>query len=149
MTQPSRVIYLPTGIMPPPQPQPAVTPGVPFDRTFFQQVLPQAIPAFCQQVGCDMPVVELLTVDGTTHYVIGISGVSDTWVALHTTQPDHAHPVQTFIPYQTIFRVEIHPADDEKRRHLGFLAQPPEADTTAGELPPTDRLKPRATARKG
>jgi hypothetical protein len=135
--------------MPAPQPQPAVTPGVPFDRTFFQHVLPQSIPAFCQQVGCDMPVVELLTVDGTTHYVVGISGVSDTWVALHTAQPDHAHPVQTFIPYQTIFRVEIHAADDEKRRHLGFLAQPPEAGSTSEQVSPEARLKARAIARKG
>jgi hypothetical protein len=67
-----------------------------------------------------VPIVEVLTVDGVTHYVNGISGVSDQWVALQSAQPDHPHVMQVFVPYQTIFRVEIHPESDEKRRHLGF-----------------------------
>ena len=41
---------------------------------------------------------------------------------MHTTQPDHPHATQVFVPYQTIFRVEIHPEEDERRRHLGFLS---------------------------
>jgi hypothetical protein len=39
---------------------------------------------------------------------------------LQSAQPDHPHVMQVFVPYQTIFRVEIHPESDEKRRHLGF-----------------------------
>lgn len=126
MNQPSRVIYLPPGVVPPPaaaQPIPVNT-GVPFDRGFFEQVLPGAIAGFCKQVGCKVPVVELTTVDAMTHYVNGISGVSDQWVALTTSRPDHQHLVEVFIPYQTIFRVEIHPESDERRAHLGFVAAP-------------------------
>ncbi len=123
MTQPSRVIYLPPGVVAPQgpssPPMPA-TPGIPFDRTFFEKILPPSIQNFCQQVGCVVPIVEVLTVDGLTHYINGISGVSDQWVALQSAQPDHPHVMQVFIPYQTIFRVEIHPEHDEKRRHLGF-----------------------------
>ena len=126
MTQPSRVIYLPPGVTPAaaqPTQAPVAFPGIPFDRNFFEHILPQSIQSFCSQVECKVPVVELLTVDGTTHYVNGISGVSDQWVALHTAMPDHEHPVQVFIPYQTIFRVEIHPAENERRHRLGFLSE--------------------------
>ncbi len=127
MGQPSRVLYLPPGVTPPgptpgQMPPPQVMPsGIPFDRVFFEQVLPHSVAAFCQQIKCPTPVVELLTMDGTTHYVKGISGVSDSWVALHTTSPDHDHDVQVFIPFQTIFRVEVHPEDDDRRKRLGFV----------------------------
>jgi hypothetical protein len=126
MTQPSRVIYLPPGVVAPQGPSSPsipITPGIPFDRTFFEHILPPAIQGFCAQVECKVPIVEVLTVDGVTHYVIGISGVSDAWVALHTSRPDHPHPIQMFVPYQTIFRVEVHPEGDEKRRHLGFVTE--------------------------
>jgi hypothetical protein len=99
-----------------------LAPGVPFDRQFFEQVLPQSVAGFSQASKCDSPVVELLTVDGVTHYVKGVSGVSDSWVALHTTLPDHDHPVQVFVPYQTIFRMAVHPCDG-KRRSLGFVLE--------------------------
>ncbi len=122
MTQPSRVIYLPPGVAAPaaatPLPQ-AGPSGLPFDRHFFEQVLPQSVASFSAAANCGTPIVELLTVDGITHYVKGISGVSDVWVALHTTQPDHSHPIQVFVPYQTIFRLAIHPCDDE-RPTFGF-----------------------------
>lgn len=122
MTQPQRVIYLPPGVVPPTQPVAAAVPsGIPFDRTFFEQVLPPSIDAFCKQIDCKVPVVELFTVDGVKHYINGISGVADTWVALQTANLDHDHPTQVFIPYQTIFRVEIHPEEDAKRQKLGFL----------------------------
>lgn len=123
--QPQRVIYLPPGVLPPVQPtaQHTAINGVPFDRAFFEQVLPAAVAGFCSQVDCHIPVLELTTVDGMTHYVNGISGVADQWVALQTSLPDHPHPIQTFIPYQTIFRVEIHPEGDERRAHLGFLVE--------------------------
>ena len=122
MTQPSRVLYLPPGVAAPAGVAPAQPPqiGVPFDRTFFEQVLGQSIQAFCGQVSCTNPVVELLTVDGTTHYVKGISGIADNWIALHTTSPEHQDAIQVFIPYQTIYRVAIHPCDDE-RKPLGFV----------------------------
>lgn len=124
MTQPSRVIYLPPGVVAsaPAPTQPTGTPsGIPFDRNFFEHILPPSIAGFCQQTHCDVPVVEVSTVDGVTHYVNGISGLSDAWVALQTARPEHTHPTQVFIPYQTIYRVEIHPEDDEHRRHLGFV----------------------------
>jgi hypothetical protein len=124
MTQPSRVIYLPPGVVasaPAPTHPATAQPGVPFDRNFFENILPPSIAGFCQQTKRDVPVVEVTTVDGVTHYVNGISGLSDSWVALHTSRPEHTHPTQVFIPYQTIYRVEIHPEDDEHRRHLGFV----------------------------
>ena len=129
MGQPSRVIYLPTGVAAPSMAQPVPPPtasGVPFDRAFFQQILPAAVNSFCTQVKCDRPVVELLTVDGARLFIQGISGVADSWVALQTTTEEHPHPIQVFVPYQTIFRVEVH-ACDNKRRPLGFLLnqQPP------------------------
>jgi len=120
------VIYLPPGVA---APQSAVGPqgssGVPFDRQFFEKVLGGAVRSFCEQAECGSPIVELLTTDGARHFVRGISGVTDTWVALHTQAEDHAHPIQVFIPYATIFRVEIHPDDDPRQRALGFI--PPAA----------------------
>ncbi|MBA4179086.1 MAG: hypothetical protein C0506_00715 [Anaerolinea sp.] len=88
---------------------------------FFEQVLPRAIQSFCSQTACPLPVLELMTVDGTTHYVNAIAGVADNWVALQTSSEDHQHPVQVFLPYNTIFRVEVHPEPDNGRGHLGFL----------------------------
>ena len=120
------MIYLPPGVVAPQGPSsppgPAF-PGVPFDMGFFQQILPAAIDGFCKQVGCKVPIVEVLTVDGVTHYVNGILGVADQWVALQTSRPDHEHVIQMFVPYQTIFRVEVHPESDERRRHLGFVTE--------------------------
>lgn len=124
MTQPQRVLYLPPGVVAGGSlPPPVVPNGLPFDRTFFEQVLPQAIQAFCSQTKCTMPVVELMTVDGTTHFVNGIVGVADQWVALQTSSESHQHVVQVFIPYSTVFRVEVHPAPDSARSHLGFLLE--------------------------
>lgn len=158
LTQPSRVIYLPPGVMPAgaqPSPTPASVPGIPFDRGFFQQVLPAAVDSFCKQAPCGTPVVEVLTVDGLTHYVKGISGVADSWVALHTSRPEHTHPVEVFLPYQTIFRVEIHGDADERRGHLGFIDTTPDGEAPQVKPPapavpeaPTPTSKPTA-ARKG
>ena len=123
MGQPSRVLYLPPGVVPGPQApaqQIVGQPGIPFDRTFFEQVLPSAIAEFSKQSGHERPMVELLTVDGMTHHVVGISGVADTWAALHTRVENHDHDVQIFVPYTTIFRLAIHGAEDE-RGHLGFV----------------------------
>lgn len=123
MTQPQHVLYLPPGVVPAASAihQQVMPNGLPFDRTFFEQVLPQSIQAFCSQTECTLPVVELLTVDGTTHFVNGIAGVSDQWVALQTSSEGHEHVVQVFLPYATIFRVEVHPSPDSTRSHLGFL----------------------------
>lgn len=123
MTQGQNVIYLPPGVAVAPSaaPQPAPS-GVPFDKAFFQGILPGSIKNFCEQAECDTPVVELWTTDGAKHFVKGISGVADQWVALHTEQEDHEHPVQVFLPYQTIYRVEIHPHKDHEQRRLGFIA---------------------------
>ena len=123
MTQPARVIYLPPGVVPSPAPAMA-TPGipnaVPFDRNFFEAILSPAIKSFCEQTECKVPIVELMTVDGDTHYINGVAGMTDSWVALHTSSVEHEHPAEVFIPYQTIFRVEIRPEPDEHRHHLGF-----------------------------
>ena len=123
MTQPQRVLYLPPGVVPgvSSQQQQALPNGPPFDRAFFEQFLPQAVQAYCNQLGCTHPVVELLTVDGTTHFVNGIVGVADQWVALQTSQEGHDHVKQVFLPYATVFRVEVHPSPDSKRNHLGFV----------------------------
>ncbi|MBI2765386.1 MAG: hypothetical protein HYX53_05660 [Chloroflexi bacterium] len=149
--QPSRVLYLPPGVAAA-APQAVAIPGLPFDRNFFQNILPQAIQSFCTQVECGVPVVELLTVDGTTHFVNGISGVSDQWVALHTSELDHEHVKQVFVPYQTIFRVEVHPAENERRHRLGFLlgAPRPMSVSTGPDAPavPPVNEKPRAAAKK-
>jgi len=124
MAQNPAVIYLPPGVLPAPVANAGSAPNaVPFDRNFFERVLPGAIDSFCKQTDCKTPMVELLTVDGTTHYVNGISGVSDSWVALHASRREHEHPVQVFVPFQTIFRVEIHPEPDSINTHLGFIGQ--------------------------
>jgi hypothetical protein len=123
MTQlPNSVIYLPPGVVPAAPPVPLHT-GIPFDRQFFEAVLPRAVDAFCKQVTCDTPRVELYTLDGSTHFVNGVSGVTDSWVALQTSREDHDHTSQVFVPYQTIFRVEIHPESDGARRKLGFILE--------------------------
>lgn len=122
MTQ--NVIYLPPGVIPAPAATPPSGPApsnIPFDRNFFEKVLPGAIDSFCTQTECRTPMVELLTVDGTTHFVNGISGVSDSWVALHASRKEHEHPMQVFVPFQTIFRVEIHPEPDTRMARLGFI----------------------------
>ncbi|MGI8926548.1 MAG: hypothetical protein ACR2HN_07865 [Tepidiformaceae bacterium] len=153
MVQTSSVIYLPPGVMATSNLQPpaaVVSPGVPFDRNFFENVLPQAIGSFCNQVVCKMPIVELRTVDGTTHYVNGISGVSDAWVALHTSLVDHEHPVQVFIAYQTIFRVEIHPDADGHNSRLGFVLTARSVSAgpaAAAVVAPTARAAKPAAAR--
>lgn len=119
---PETALFLPPGVVPP---APAVQPpagGPPFDRDFFEKVLPQAIKSFCTQVVCESPIVELYTVDGAKLFVKAISGVSDSWVALHPQREDHEHDIQVFIPYTTIYRVEVHPEDDDAQRRLGFLA---------------------------
>jgi hypothetical protein len=124
MTQPANVIYLPPGVIAPisQQPAPPIPSGVPFDKSFFEQILPASVLNFCQNTECDTPIVELWTVDGSRHFVKGISGVADSWVALHTQSSDHERPIQVFLPYQTIYRVEIHPEDDAQQRRLGFVA---------------------------
>ena len=147
MTQPQppgpstqRVIFLPPGVMPAPQPLPQqqVHPqaGLPFDRTFFEQVLPGSIASFCQQVKCTQPVVEVLTVDGVTHFVRGVSGLSDAWVALHTRVDNHDEDIQVFIPYASIFRVAIHPAEDDHKSTMGFLVANKGKASAAVKAPP-------------
>jgi hypothetical protein len=121
MTQmPNSVIYLPPGVVPAAPPAPLHT-GIPFDRQFVEAVRPRAVDAFCKQITCDTPRVELYTVDGATHFVNAVSGVTDSWVALQTSREDHDHTLQVFLPYQTIYRVEIHPESDGARRKLGFI----------------------------
>src|SRR4029078_9453095 len=144
MTQRSRVIYLPPGVVPGPTGPSAASPvntGIPFDRQFFEHVVPPAVSNFCKQIECQVPVLEVTTIDGTTHYVNGISGLADRWVALHTSRPDHPHPVEVFVAYQTIFRVEIHPEPDEKRHPLGFITGP-------AKEPETDHVAPVAAELK-
>ncbi len=119
---PETALFLPPGVVPPAQAVAPAPGGPPFDRNFFETTLPQAIQSFCTQVVCESPIVELYTVDGSKHFVKAISGVSDTWVALHTQREDHEHDVQVFLPYTTIFRVEVHPEEDDGQRRLGFLA---------------------------
>lgn len=118
------VLYLPPGVIPPVATQaPTGMPsGVPFDRTFFERILPQAIAAFCSQTHCNIPRVELLTVDGSSHFVTGIIAVTDSWVSLQVAEEEHDHAIQAFIPYTTIFRVEVHP-ETERRKHIGFIRQ--------------------------
>jgi hypothetical protein len=148
MAETSNVIYLPPGVVAPPLPMQHSN-GAPFDRAFFQQVLPQAVSAFCQQASCESPVVEVLTTDGTTLYVIGISGFTEAWVALHISEPDHDHPVQVFIPYQTVFRVEIHPASDIHEGRLGFVTAPVPAPSAPVETPPVPAAPIEALAERG
>jgi len=147
MAQPQQnLIYLPPGVMPPTQqaPAPVAAAGIPFDRPFFEQMLPQAIAVFSAQMTCDHPVVEVLTVDGTTHFVNGVTGLADAWVALHTSKKEHDHPVEVFVPYQTIFRVEVHPCSDESPRRLGFELNPSTAPVVmeAPKVAPEAPLEP-------
>jgi hypothetical protein len=145
MTQPTSVIYLPPGVVPAAPATPTGN-GIPFNRQFFEAFLPQAVNSFCKQVPCNIPRVEIYTADGATLYVNGISGVTDLWVALHTSREEHAGPVEVFLPYQTIYRVEIHPESNEARRHLGFLA--PANGATAPAVQPNAVAK-KASPAKG
>jgi hypothetical protein len=121
MSQTPSVIYLPPGVIPAgPATAASANPGVPFDRSFFERLLPEAVKVFCRSVDCQGPLVEVFTIDGTVHFVNAISGVTDTFVALQTSRESHDHTMQVFLPYQTIYRVEIHPESDENRRRLGF-----------------------------
>ena len=112
-------LVLPPGVAPPSRP-PAVS-GPAFDREFFQQVLPAAVKAYCDQVSCTVPMVELHTADGSRFFVRGISAVTDAWVALHTHDESTDDPIQVFVPYATILRVEVHSDLNPEQRRLGFL----------------------------
>tara|TARA_Y100000588_G_C13841722_1_gene748103 strand:+ start:310 stop:696 length:387 start_codon:yes stop_codon:yes gene_type:complete len=118
---PETALFLPPGVVQS-DPSPPVPSGPPFGRSFFENVLPQAINSFCTQVVCESPIVELYTVDGGRLFVKAISGVSDTWVALHTKREEYDQDVQVFIPYTAIFRVDVHPQEDNDQGGLGFLA---------------------------
>jgi hypothetical protein len=120
MTQPSSVIYLPPGVVPATPAAQRPVDGLPFGRQFFEAVLPRAVTAFCDSVECKIPRVELYTTDGATHFVNAVSGVTDLWVALQTRREGHDHSIEVFVPYQTIYRVEIHPESDENHGGLGF-----------------------------
>ncbi|MCY4618103.1 MAG: hypothetical protein OXD50_06045 [Chloroflexi bacterium] len=132
-------LILPPGAVPT---QPPPTPsGPPFDRNFFESVLPSAIQSYCSQVACTMPLVQLFTSDGARHYIRAISGVTDQWVALHTQEEVNEQPVQVFIPYATVIRVEIHPDLSPDLRRFGFLtdnAEPSAERITAGETDAPD-----------
>ena len=126
-------LILPPGAVPT---TPASSPsGPPFDRNFFESVLPNAIQSYCSQVSCTMPLVQLFTADGARHYIRAISGVSDQWVALHTQEEANEEPVQVFIPYVTVIRVEIHPDLSPDLRRFGFLTDstPPTEQIAAGD----------------
>ena len=83
-----------------------------------------------------MPLVQVFTADGARHYIRAISGVSDQWVALHTQEELNEQPVQVFIPYATVIRVEIHPDLSPDLRRFGFLtdAEPSTDQLGSGEL---------------
>lgn len=130
--------------MPMPAQQPQIAnPNVPFDRNFFENVLPQSVDNFCKQTNCGTPVVELYTIDGSKHFLKGVSGVSDTFVALHTHSEAHEHDMQIFLPYATIYRVEIHPEEDEQQRRMGFIP------AIKGSAPPPQDLRPAAEMKQG
>lgn len=112
-------LVLPPGVAPPSRPPSA--PGIAFDREFFEKVLPGAVQAYCSQVACTFPVVELRTIDGARFYIRAISAVSDTWVALHTQDESDDEASQVFLPYAAILRVEIHPDLSPEMRRVGFL----------------------------
>ena len=131
-------LILPPGAAPPTSP---TTSGPPFDRNFFESVLPSAVQSYCSQVACTMPLVQLFTADGARHYIRAISGVTDQWVALHTQEELNDQPVQVFIPYATVIRVEIHPDLSPDLRRFGFITDsspPPSAQIAAGEAVASD-----------
>jgi hypothetical protein len=123
---------------------------VPFDRQFFEAILPQAIGSFSQQIGCDQPLVQVLTVDGAQHFVKGVAGVSDAWVALHTQVEDTEQAVEMFVPYQTIFRVSIVPCEEHNRR-LGFIlsSRPTPTVSVPAVVPETPAKGERKAGRRG
>ena len=121
-------LILPPGVVS--QGQPAAS-GVPFNRDFFESVLPGAIQSYCTQVACTMPLVQLFTSDGSRHYIRAISAVSDLWVALHTQEELDEQPIQMFIPYVTIIRIEIHPDLTPDLRKFGFITAGMSAASTA------------------
>ena len=123
-------LILPAGAVQAPMPTSA---GPPFDREFFETVLPQAIQSYCTQVACTMPLVQVFTVDGLRHYIRGISGVTDQWVALHTQEELNEQPIQVFVPYATVMRVEIHPDLSPDLRRFGFLTDDLGADAEGDE----------------
>ena len=114
-------------------------PGPPFDRNFFESVLPGAIQSYCSQVACTMPLVQVFTADGARHYIRAISGVTDQWVALHTQEELNEQPVQVFVPYATVIRVEIHPDLSPDLRRFGFLT----------DSSPSTQIGPGATEASG
>lgn len=109
---------------------PSAGSGAAFGRDFFESVLPQSVQSYCNQVTCTSPVVEVYTIDGRKHYVRAVSAVSERWVALDT-QDDGDEPVQVFLPYETVLRVEIHADLTPEMRRLGFLTVPASASETA------------------
>lgn len=115
------VLYLPPGASRSPQPAPDGGANTPFNRAFFEEILPVAVAAFVEQAKTRGAVVELTTVDGVTHVVRGISGFHDAWIALHVTKAGHPHPIQAFIPYGTVLRVEVHPHSDDHPTRMGFV----------------------------
>ncbi len=130
-------------ILPPGAAQPTMPTASrpPFDRSFFETVLPQAIQSYCSQVACAMPLVQVFTTDGLRHYIRGISGVTDQWVSLHTQEELNEQPVQVFIPYATVMRVEIHPDLSPDLRRFGFLTESlptPVTEIGIGEAESTD-----------
>lgn len=138
---PNNVIYLPPGVMPPAaSPVPGAS-GIPFDRQFFERILPQAVKAYCEQANCTSPQVRLATMDGSQHLIVGISGVTDSWVAVQASREDHPHVMEIFLPYQTIYRVEIHPEGDEGHGHLGFVLP---VDGVAPAVQPAALPSPKA-----
>ncbi len=94
--------------------------GAAFGRDYFQTILPQTVQSYCDQVSCTNPVVEVYTIDGRKFYVRAVSATSERWVALDT-QDDDEEPVQVFLPYETVLRIEIHADLTPEMRRLGFL----------------------------
>jgi len=147
MTTASSVIYLPPGVVPPAHGLPPGPMAVPFDRQFFELVLPRAVQAFCSQVECHIPRVEVYTTDGSTLFVNGISGVTDAWVAVQASREDHENAIQVFLPYQTIYRVEIHSESDAARRRLGYVEMEPGKSVPAVQAIETPAPAPAQAAK--
>lgn len=117
------LLVLPPGVLLPPPPPPAgPQPGSPpFNRDFFERILPEVAAAFCERAACDSVIVELITTDGATHLVKGISALSEQWVALQLASTEYDHEIDSFIPYQAIYRLELHPRLAREPRRLGYL----------------------------